>query len=80
MLAAIRVSQPGPDGIVIGPVAFVGGRNLRFSAVKDQDMKLRLLDTVKRAPSCAFAQGVTWRMPENVRKESGSKKPVGRKK
>ena len=75
MLTAVRKAVPGKDGLLIGPLSFVGGRNLRLRRVTTDDMKRRLLTRIKLAPSASFKSGVIWEFPDVRKKQAGKSRP-----
>lgn len=62
-LSAIRRADLTPQGITIGPVAFVDGKNINLGKVTDERSRRELIQRTQLAPSKYFAANTLWILP-----------------
>lgn len=60
LLSAVRRADLTPQGLRVGPVAFVHGRDILFGKVTTEEMRRALIQKIKLASSKNFATGVIW--------------------
>lgn len=53
-LLAIKRARITPRGIVVGPLAFVGGKYLHIRRVYSETARKRLIDAITRADASSF--------------------------
>lgn len=71
LLTAIRRAEITPQGLIVGPLVWVGGSSVRFGRVTDDATRRALLNRIKLASSRNFQPESTWEIP-NVRPKQNS--------
>lgn len=63
LLSAVRRADLTPQGLQVGPVAFVDGKDILFGKVTTEEMRKQLIMKIKLASSTYFAANVLWLLP-----------------
>ena len=64
LLTAIRRAEMSSQGIIVGPLVWVGDQHIRFGKVVDEATRRALLTRIKLANSRNFQPESTWELPK----------------
>ena len=72
LLTAIRRAEITPQGLIVGPLVWVGGNLVRFGKVVDEATRRALLNRIKLASSRNFQPESIWELPHVRPKQDGA--------